>query len=70
MIGSKRVIGVCLTKVHWSGRSEVVDRLNYYAYQNDYKLLVLNSFVDFYKNDANDVGAQSIYDMITRRRYC
>ncbi len=64
MIGSKRVIGVCLTKVHWFGRSEVVDRLNYYAYQNDYKLLVLNSFVDFYKNDANDVGAQSIYDMI------
>lgn len=64
MIGSKRVIGVCLTKIHWSGRSEFLDSLNYYACQHGYRVMVFNSFVDYYKNDANDRGAQSVYDII------
>ena len=64
MINGKRVIGVCLTKLHWSGRSEYLDSLNRYARENNCKVMVFNSFVDFYKNDANDKGAQSIYDLI------
>ncbi len=64
MIGNKRVIGVCLTKIHWSGRSAYLDSLNRYATQNNYKLLVFNSFVDFYENAENDWGAKSVYCVI------
>lgn len=64
MINGKRVIGVCLTKLHWSGRSEYLDSLNDYARENNCKLILFNSFVDFYKNDDNDRGASSVYDVI------
>lgn len=64
MVDGKRVIGVCLTKLHWSGRSEYLDSLNRYARENNCKLMVFNSFVDFYKNDANDMGSQSIFEII------
>ena len=64
MINGKLVIGVCLTKLHWSGRSEYLDSLNAYARENNCKLIIFNSFVDFYKNDENDLGARSVYDAI------
>ncbi|MBR6752419.1 MAG: EAL domain-containing protein [Clostridia bacterium] len=64
MINGKRVIGVCMTKLHWSGRSEYLDSLRCYACENNFKLIIFNSFVDFYKNDENDQGACSIYDVI------
>lgn len=64
MINGKRVIGVCLTKLHWSGRSEYLDSLSCYARENNCKLIIFNSFVDFYRNDENDRGARSVYDAI------
>lgn len=64
MINGKLVIGVCLTKLHWSGRSEYLDSLRCHAAENNCKLIIFNSFVDFYKNDENDMGARSVYNAI------
>ena len=64
MINGKRVIGVCMTKLHWSGRSEYLDSLRCYACENNFKLIIFNSFVDFYHQDGFDEGAKTVYDVI------
>jgi len=64
MIKNKKVIGVCLTKIHEISSSEYINHLQRCAKKQGYKLLVFNSFVDFYNNDAFDEGAKSIYGMI------
>ena len=64
MNNKKKVIGVCVTKIHDQGHSDLVNQLHYHAQLNDYKLLIFNSFVDFYNNDRFDEGAKSIYDII------
>lgn len=64
MIKNKKVIGVCLTKIHEISSSEYIHHLQRCAKEQGYKLLVFNSFVDFYNNDAFDEGAKSIYGII------
>lgn len=64
MIGGKQVIGVCMTKMHWSSRLSFLGALKCCAQKAGFKLMVFNSFVDFFKRDASDQGAQSIYDMV------
>ncbi|MBQ9947534.1 MAG: GGDEF domain-containing protein, partial [Oscillospiraceae bacterium] len=64
MINGHKVIGVCLTKIHDTTRTDYVNRLHHLAHQAGYKLLVFNSFVDFYRNDAFDKGASSVYELI------
>lgn len=64
MIKNKKVIGVCITKIHEISNSEYIKHLQHCARKQGYKLLVFNSFVDFYNKDAFDDGAKSIYGMI------
>ena len=64
MIKGKKVIGVCLTKIHDTTRSNYIMHLHEAAKKQGYKLLVFNSFVDFYHNDAFDEGAKRVYDII------
>ncbi len=64
MINNNKIIGVCITKSHSPSRSDFLNRLHRIALKNDYKLIVFNSFVDFYNNDAFDEGASAIYDLI------
>ncbi|MBQ9135182.1 MAG: EAL domain-containing protein [Lachnospiraceae bacterium] len=64
MISNKRVIGVCLTKINDRIHAEYVDRLRVVATEYNYKIIVFNSVVDFYNNDAYDEGAQSVYNLI------
>ncbi len=61
---SKKVIGVCLTKIHDQGHSDFINRLHLNALEKGYKLIIFNSFVDFYNNDLFDEGAKSVYDLI------
>ena len=60
----KRIIGVCITKIHDTTRADLMHRLHHLAMKNNYKLLIFNSFIDFYNNDAFDKGAASVYDII------
>ena len=64
MIGNKKIIGVCLTKIHDTTRSDYMNRLHHLAQKQDIKLIFFNSFTDFYNNDAFDEGARSVYSLI------
>ncbi len=64
MIENRRVIGVCVTKMHTVGLGEFLYYLQSAANSAGYKLIVFNSSVDFYNNDSNDKGAMSVYDII------
>lgn len=64
MIGNKKVIGVCLAKVHSIAATEYLSRLSTYAGKQGYKIIVFNSIFDFYKNDGNDFGGKSVYKLI------
>lgn len=64
MIGKKKVIGVCLTKINDICRCDYIDRLHFLGEQADCKMIVFNSFSDFYNGDVFDDGAQPIYEII------
>lgn len=64
MLGEKRVIGLCLTRIQDPTRSEFVNILHHLAKKNEYKLMVLNSFLDFSRPGPFSQGALSVYDLI------
>ncbi len=64
MLNNKKVLGVCLTKIQDIGRSDYLNKLHCLAQESGYKLIVFNSFVDFYNKDAFDEGAKSVYSII------
>lgn len=64
MINNKKIIGVCLTKIHDTTRSNYIKHLHKLALEKGYKLIIFNSFVDFFNNDSFDEGAQTIYNTI------
>lgn len=64
MIGNKRVIGVCLTKIHDVTHSEIVSYLHKQAKAQGYKLIVFNSSFDFFDSIDNEIKASQIYDYI------
>ncbi len=64
MINNRRVIAVCITKMQSTGRSDFLNRLHYRALRQGYKLIVYNSFVDFFRKDAFDEGSRAVYELI------
>ncbi len=64
MIKGKKVIGICLTRLYGTTISNYISRLHNLAKKQGYKLIVFNSFLDFYHGDAFDSGARAIYDII------
>ncbi len=64
MINNKKVIGLCITRIYQTARGDLVDRLHRRLEKAGMKLIVFNSFLDFYHNNAFDDGARSIYDVI------
>ncbi len=64
MLAGKRVIGVCVTKIHERSRAEFVQDLFNAARGTDTKIMVFNSVVDFYKDKDCECGAKSVYNLI------
>ncbi len=64
MLGEKRVIGVCITKIHERSRAEVVQHLFKLASAENIKVMVFNSDVDFYKPESRKSGAKAVFDMM------
>ncbi len=64
MINNKKVIGLCVTRIYQTARGELVDQIHRRLEEAGMKLMVFNSFLDFYHGDAFDEGARSIYDVI------
>ena len=64
MIDNKRVIGVCITKIHDSTHSKIVSYLHKQAEAKGYKLIVFNSCFDFFAGLEDEMCASQIYDFI------
>lgn len=64
MLGDKRVIGVCVTRIQEVSRSDFLNRLYVCAREQQYKLIIYNSFLDFRRQDAFDQGAKSVYGLM------
>ncbi len=64
MLGNKKVIGVCLTKMNGVSCSDYLHRLHYIANRANCKLFIFNTVTDFFNNDATNRTARSIYELI------
>ena len=64
MLGNKKVIGLCVTKIHDRVRGALVDEMNLAALDAGFKLVCFNSIDDFYRDDVYGRGAKTVYDRI------
>lgn len=64
MLGNKKILGICVTKIHDRVRGDFVNQLNYAAAEAGYKLICYNSFEDFFHQDSHGFGARNVYDRI------
>lgn len=64
MIGKKKVIGVCMTKIQDPPRSRRLAALYEAASRADLKLMIFNSPYDFASGVEDEIGAAGIYDLI------
>ncbi len=64
MLGKKKVIGVCLTKINDICRNDYITRLHFLSAEANCKMMVFNSFTDFFHGDAADKASKSIYGII------
>ncbi len=64
MLNGKPVLGVCITKIDDTSRAEYMHKLHHLAHENGYKIIVFNSFIDFFNRNAFDKGAKSVFDII------
>ena len=64
MLKGKHIIGVCMTKINSISHSDYLNRLHHMARARGCKLIVFNSFADFFNKDIFDKGAAAIFDII------
>ena len=64
MIGGRLVIGVCLTKVHDYTNLQFLQYLHEETCSAGCKMMVFNSYLDFYHKDIYDEGAKAVYGLI------
>lgn len=64
MLNGKPVLGVCVTKTDDNSRAEYMSKLHLLANESGYKLIIFNSFIDFYNVSPSDKGAKSVFSII------
>lgn len=64
MINNKRILGVCITKIHDAKQITYLTHLYNYAQKYDYKLIIFNSFTDFGDRNVFYDDAGAIYETI------
>ncbi len=64
MLKGKHIIGVCITKINSTSHSDYLNRLHHMARARGCKLIMFNSFADFFNKDIFDKGAAAIFDII------
>lgn len=64
MIGNKKVIGVCMTKIQSTSRTRMILHLHREAAARGYKLMVFNSTFEFSYDLNEKICAAEIYDFI------
>lgn len=64
MSGTSKLIALCITKVHDDPRTEYIDALFRMAREKGYRIIVFNSFEDFYNDNEYARGAKTVYGII------
>jgi len=64
MLGDKKILGICVTKIHDRVRGELLSLINYAAVNAGFKVICYNSFEDFFRHDSYGFGARTVYDKI------
>ncbi len=64
MINGKWVIGLCISKLQELTRSDLVHHLHRQSRKLDMKLMVFNSFVDFFHHTSAETHSSYIYDLL------
>ncbi len=64
MLNNRKIIGICATKIQDEFCSGFLQSLFCESSRTDYRMLIFNSFVDFFRGDKFDQGAGSIYKAI------
>lgn len=64
MLNGKPVLGVCITKIDDNSRADYMHRLHHLAAKKGYKLIIFNSFIDFFNVSPSDKGAKSVFGII------
>ena len=64
MIGGKKLIGLCITKIYDEAFTEYTEKLRIYAARNNCRLIIFNSFCDVYESGSCSENAYSVYDII------
>ena len=64
MLNGKRIIGVCITKMQDYSKLDYITMLYHYAKEQNCKLIIFNSFLDFFNNDDSDEGAKAVYGIM------
>ncbi len=65
MIEDYKLIGVCISRIQEEYRINCIRALNHYARKSGYRLLVFNTSTDlYYKDNANDIGEASVFQLI------
>ena len=64
MIDGKKIIGLCLTRINDNIHAEYAAKIQYAAEAMGFRVVLMNSLVDFYFDDSYDEGAKHIYDML------
>lgn len=64
MLNGFKIVGICLTKIQDEITSKLMQCLYKETENTNYRLLIFNSFLDFFRNDKYTQGAASIYKAI------
>lgn len=64
MLGDKKILGICVTKIHDRVRGELLSQINYAAVGAGFKVICYNSFEDFFRHDSYGFGAKTVYEKI------
>ena len=64
MLGNKKILGLCVTKIHDRTRGDLINRINMAAVAAGFKIVCFNSYEDFFRKDSYGCGARNVYDRI------
>lgn len=65
----KPVVAVCLSKIHEEMHQNLISSLCKNAEKKGFYLHIFNAFTDLYNKDNNDLGEQSVFDLIDYKSF-
>lgn len=64
MLGGYKLIGICITRIEDESCRSFLDAMKRQAEEQHARLLVFNSFLDFYYGNEQEQGAKAVYELI------